>query len=188
VKHYDPAFEIPQEDVQKLQQAIRYAPTAFNIQNWRIVKVEDKEIRQKIRKAAWDQAQVTDASLLYVFCGDLMAWNKDAKRYWVDAPEEIRNYMGENIVNYYKDKPQVQRDEVMRSCGIAASTLMLAAKDLGYDSCPMDGFDFDEVAKIINLPSECAIAMFVVVGKATTPARPKGGFIADEEVFIKDSF
>ena len=50
------------------------------------------------------------------------------------------------IDQYYRGKDQVQRDEAMRSCGIAAQTLMLAAKSMGYDSCPMDGFDFDEVA------------------------------------------
>ena len=46
---------------------------------------------------------------------------------------------------------QVQRDEAMRSCGMAAMTLMLAAKEMGYDTCPMDGFDFDAVGKSTQL-------------------------------------
>ena len=59
----------------------------------------------------------------------------------------------------YKGNEQVQRDEAMRSCGIAAQTLMLAAKAMGYDSCPMDGFDFEAVGKLINLPADHLISM-----------------------------
>ena len=58
----------------------------------------------------------------------------------------------------------------MRSCGIAAQTLMLVAKAMGYGSCPMDGFDFDTVAELINLPEDHVITMFVVIGKATQEA------------------
>ncbi|MDA9951761.1 nitroreductase family protein [Oligoflexaceae bacterium] len=188
VKHYDTSYKMPVEHIEKMDELIRASPTAFNIQNWRIVKVTDPEQRKRIRAAAWDQAQVTDASLLYVLCGDLSAWKKDPARYWEKAPQEVRDFMTTNITAYYKDKPQVQRDEVMRSCDILAQTIMIAAKGLGYDSCPMDGFDFDAVAKIINLPEELALAMFVVVGKSEKPAREKGGFIPNEEVFAENSF
>ena len=60
-----------------------------------------------------------------------------------ECPKEVREFMNPAIDDYYRDKDQVQRDEAMRSCGIAAQTLMLAAKSMGYDSCPMDGFDFE---------------------------------------------
>jgi nitroreductase len=53
----------------------------------------------------------------------------------------------------------------MRSYGIIAQTIMLAAKSLGYDSCPMDGFDFEKVAQLIRLPDDHVIAMFVAIGK-----------------------
>ncbi|MDX2447041.1 MAG: nitroreductase family protein [Desulfobacterales bacterium] len=54
----------------------------------------------------------------------------------------------------YRDKPQVERDEGMRSCGLVGQTIMLMALELGYQTCPMDGFDYDAVAKIINLPED----------------------------------
>jgi nitroreductase len=65
---------------------------------------------------------------------------------------------------------------------------MLAAKEMGYDTCPMDGFDFDAVAKLLNLPSDHTPAMFVVVGKALTEAQPRGGQLTMEEVVIKNKF
>lgn len=60
-------------------------PTAFNIQNWRFVVVKDTELRREIRKVAWDQPQVTDASALLILCADIRAWEKSPARYWENA-------------------------------------------------------------------------------------------------------
>lgn len=92
------------------------------------------ELRQQIRVAAWDQPQVTDASLLIILCADMKAWEKDPARYWASAPKEVQEYMTQMIDQYYRDREQVQRDEAMRSAGIAAQTIMLAAKSMGYDT------------------------------------------------------
>ncbi len=92
------------------------------------------------------------------------------------------------IGQYYDGREWVQRDEALRSCGIAAQTLMLAAQELGYDSCPMDGFDYDKVGEIIALPENHLVAMFVVVGKGTKEAYPRGGFIPREDTVLIDRF
>ena len=89
---------------------------------------------------------------------------------------------------YYRGKEQVQRDEAMRSCGIAAQTIMLAAKAMGYDSCPMDGFDFEKVAEIINLTEDHGLAMIVVVGKADKPARTRPTQLSIDETLIINRF
>ncbi len=188
VKHYDPDFEMPQEDIDKLLGLARLAPTAFNIQNWRFVVVKDKALRQEIRKHAWDQAQVTDASLLIVMCCDLKAWAKNPERYWKDAPKEVADFLVPAIQAYYEGKPDVERDEGMRSCGLAGQTIMLAAKAMGYESCPMDGFDFDAVGKLINLPGDHAISFMIAVGKGIKEAWPRPGTIDTSEAVITDRF
>ncbi len=188
VKHYDPKHRMSDEEINQLFSLAMLSPTAFNIQNWKFVLVQDPELRKEIRKVAWDQEQVTDASLLIVLCADLKAWEKDVPRKWRNAPQQVQDFILTAIDQYYRGKDQVQRDEAMRSCGIAAQTLMLAAKEMGYDSCPMDGFDFDAVAKLINLPEDHVIAMFVVVGKGTKEAWPRAGQLPKEEVLIKDHF
>ena len=68
VKWYDPDHRMPEDTFRTLMQQAILSPTAFNIQNWRFVRVTDPAARQKIRAAAWDQAQVTDASELLVLC------------------------------------------------------------------------------------------------------------------------
>lgn len=188
VKHYDPNHEMTDEEIKKLMSMAMLAPTAFNIQNWRFVLVGDPELRRQIRAVAWDQAQVTEASLLIVLCADLKSWEKEPGRYWSNAPKAVQEFILPAIDNYYRGREQVQRDEAMRSCGIAAQTLMLAARSMGYDSCPMDGFDFDAVGKLINLPPDHMVAMFVVIGKATKEAWPRSGQLPMPEVVIANRF
>lgn len=188
VKHYDPQHRMTEDEITELLSLAVLSPTAFNIQNWRFVVVRDARMREKIRAVSWDQAQVTDASLFIVLCADLKSWEKQPERYWEKAPKEIQDFMLPAIDSYYRDHEQVQRDEAMRSCGIVAQTLMLTAKSLGYDSCPMDGFNFDEVAKLIKLPEDHVIAMFVAIGKGTKAAWPRPGQISLEDVVIPDSF
>ncbi len=188
VKHYDPDHEFSRREIDRLLGSLKLAPTAFNIQNTRIVLVQDPEQRRKLREAAWDQAQVTDASLLFVFCGDLKSWEKNPERYWSNAPEQVRQMIVPMIGQYYGGREWVQRDEAMRSCGIAAQTLMLASKAMGYESCPMDGFDYDQVGRILDLPENHVVAMFVVVGRGIKEAFPRGGFIPEDEAVVTDRF
>lgn len=188
VKHYDPDFVMPDEHQAELLNLARQSPTSFNIQNWRFVNVKDKALREQVREAAWGQAQITEASMLLILCGDLKAHKKDPARYWVDAPQAAQDVLVPMIAPFYEGKPETQRDECMRSVGIAAQTVMLAAKAMGYDSCPMIGFDSDEVAKLINLPEDHVIGMIVTIGKGIRPAWPKPGYLPDEEVIITDKF
>lgn len=187
-KLYDPQHRMTEDEVSKLMSLAMLSPTAFNIQNWRFVLVRDVALRQEIRQVSWDQAQVTDASLLIVLTADLNAWEKQPERYWRNAPKPVQDYLIPAIRQYYNGREQVQRDEAMRSCGMAAMTIMLAAREMGYDTCPMDGFDFDAVAKLLNLPADHTPAMFVVVGKALQPAQVRGGQLAMDEVVIHDRF
>jgi len=188
IKNYDPNHFLTPEEESELFELVLNSPTAFNIQHWRFVVVKDTELRKQIRQAAWDQAQVTDASLLVILAGDRGAWKKNPARYWRNAPEEVQSILLPAIEKYYEGRPEVQRDEVMRSCGIAGMTLMLAAKAMGYESCPMDGFDFEAVGKLIRLPEDHVIAFMVAVGKGTNPPWPKPGQLALEEVVITDRF
>ncbi|XPF92578.1 nitroreductase family protein [Colwellia sp. RE-S-Sl-9] len=188
IKHYQKDYQIPDHELEQLLSLAVLSPTAYNIQNWRFVVVKDKALREQLRAAAWDQAQVTDASVLIVLCADLNAWKKQPERYWVNAPVETQQFLLPMIEQYYQGKDSVQRDEAMRSCGMAAQTLMLSAKAMGYDSVPMDGFDFNKVAELIKLPEDHVISMFVAIGKAEKPAFPRGGQLPLNQVVIENTF
>jgi nitroreductase len=188
VKWYDAEHRMPEEVFNRLMELTILAPTAFNIQNWRFVRVSDPAQRRAIRAVAWDQAQITDASELLVLCFDNKAWQRDPQRYWANAPQEVQDFLLPAIDAYYRDKPEVERDEGMRSCGLAGQTIMLLAQQMGYQSCPMDGFDFEAVAEIINLPQDHDIAFMIAIGKGTKEAWPKPGQLALDEVMVNNCF
>ncbi len=188
VKHYDPNHKFTEEEIEKLMSLAVLSPTSYNMQNWRFVLVKDSETRKKIRSAAWDQAQVTDSSLLLVICADLKAWKKNPAQYWRNAPKEARDFLVPSMSPFYEGKEQLQRDEAMRSCGIAAQTLMLTAKAMGYDSNPMIGFDSEKVAEIINLPEDHVISMLMAIGKQVKSAMPRGGQLPLDQVVFADRF
>jgi nitroreductase len=188
IKAYDTNHKMTDAEIEQLLSLAMLSPTAFNIQHWRFVVVTDPVLRQQIRAVSWNQAQVEEASILLVLTADLQAWAKEPARYWQLAPQPVQDYLVPAIGQYYQGNEQAQRDEAMRSCGIAAQTIMLAAKEMGYDTCPMDGFDFDAVSKLLNLPADHTPTMFITVGKAIKPAMPRAGQLDMSEVVIYNKF
>ena len=188
IKAFDPSHRISKDETEQLMSLALLSPTSFNIQNWRFLMVRDPELRRQIRAVAWDQAQVTDASLLIVLTADLKSWAREPARYWRNAPQPVQEFILPAIEQFYNGHEQVQRDEAMRSCGIVAMALMLAAQEMGYASCPMVGFDFDKVGKLINLPVDHVVAMFVTIGKGVKDAWARDGRIAMNEAVITDRF
>lgn len=184
IKQFDPSKKVSDEHFKEIMTVATQSPSSFNIQHWRFVNVTDGQSRRKIRDAAWDQAQVTDASHLLVLCADVKAWQKNPERYWTDAPDEVSDMIVPKIKDFYDGRDWIQRDEAFRSVGLIAETLMLAAAEKGYDTCPMIGFDQEEVGKIISLPDDHVIGMMIALGvRAKDPFNEPGRLTLDDVVF-----
>ena len=189
IKHFDANHTMSDEEEQKLFEAVLQSPTSFNVQHWRFIVLRDADLRQKIRtEFGNDQAQMTDASLLVLFTADTKAWAKEPSRYWVNAPQEVADLLVGWMGPFHEGREWLQRDESQRSIGIAMQSMMLAAQGLGYDSCPMIGFDIDEVAKLIKLPGDHVMGPMVAIGKGTKEAWPKPGQLSIDEVRFDNSF
>ncbi len=188
VKHFDPEHRLSDDEVNKILEAAMQAPTSFNIQHWRFVVVSDPDLRKQIRAVGNDQAQMTDASLLIIVTADVKAWEKEPSRYWANAPKEVADLLVNWMGPFHQGNEQLQRDEAQRSIGIAMQTIMLAAKGLGYESCPMIGFEFDQVAELIGLPEDHCIGPMVAIGKGVKDPWPKPGQLSMDEVVIRDRF
>ncbi len=189
VKQYDPEHKLTPEEETKLLEAAIQAPTSFNIQHWRFVIVRDPELRRKIRtEFGNDQAQMTDASLLIIMTADVKAWQKDPERYWKNAPKEVAELLVNWMGPFHEGREWLQRDEAQRSIGMAMQTLMLAAKSMGYDSCPMIGFDIEKVAELINLPDDHVMGAMVAIGKGTKAPWPKPGQTPLSDLVVENYF
>ena len=67
-------------------------------------------------------------------------------------------------------------------------TIMLAAKAMGYDSCPMIGYDIEKVQELINLPEDHVMGPMVAIGKGTKEPWPKPGQLPLSELIHENSF
>jgi len=189
IKHFDPEHQLTNEEESKILEAAIQAPTSFNIQHWRFVIVRDPALRQRIRtEFGNDQAQMTDASLLIVMTADTMAWAKEPGRYWQNAPQEVCDLLVNWMGPFHEGREWLQRDEAQRSIGLAMQTIMLSAKAMGYDSCPMIGFDIDKVAELINLPDDHVMGPMVAIGKKTKDSWPKPGQLPLKQLVFENSF
>lgn len=188
IKKFDSSHKMSSEEIKSLMEHVILSPTSYNQQNWRFITVTDQEIKNKISKAARDQAQPKDGSLVIVLCGNMNAWKEEPLRYWKNNTLEKQELVKNSLSKKYADSPQNRRDEAIRSCGFAGQTVMLAAKQMDLDSCPMVGFDYDELADIIKLPEDHLIVLMIVVGKALEPAGERCGQLPLNEVVFENHF
>ena len=189
IKHFDPEHRMSAEEERKMLEAAIQAPTSFNIQHWRFVIIRDPELRARIRREYGnDQAQMTDASILILMTADTKAWTKNPQRYWSNAPQEVADLLVNWMAPFHEGREALQRDEAQRSIGMAMQNIMLAARAMGYDSCPMIGFDLDAVAKLVNLPEDHVIGPMLAVGKKVKDSWPKPGQLALEELVVENGW
>ena len=188
IKKFDSSYKMTSEQVDSLMKLAILSPTSYNQQNWRFVTITDEIIKNKISIAARNQAQPKDGSLVILLCGNLNAWKDNPLQYWRNSTPEKQEHVKNALEKKYADSSENRRDEAMRSCGFAAQTIMLAARQMGLDSCPMVGFEYDEIAKIIQLPEDHLIVLMVVVGKSAEPAGVRGGQLDLDDVVFKNHF
>jgi nitroreductase len=159
--------EQPLDDatLQHLFGLVRLSPSSFNLQHARFVIVRDKARRVALRAAAYGQKHVEECGAVVIVAGKLMA-HEDVERVQQHVPDlALRGKLVKTIEGYYKDNPQLRRDEAIRSGSLASMTLMLAAQSMGLVTCPMIGFDPRKVAEIVRLPDDHVAVMLIVLGR-----------------------
>ena len=187
VNVFDPSHQISTAEIHELIAAANLSPSAFNAQHWRFVWLQDNDLLEQTKVAAWYQPQVMDASLVLLVCLDVKAWQKEPQRYWVNAPADVAKSMISNSQKIYATNPQLQRDEGMRSASMASMAIMLKAQEMGLDSCAM-ACDEQQMAELVKLPDDHAICMLLAVGKRLDAPYPRPGLVSVEDVLLVNSF
>lgn len=157
-KKMNPDKVVPEEKVERILEATRLAPTSSGLQQYEVIVVTDKAIREKIRAIGWDQAQITDASHLLVFA----AWdNYTAERIngMFDLVNEERGFKNEGweayrqmLLGMYPPRdPEVNFQHAARQAYIGVGVALTAAAFEEVDATPMEGFDADKLDEILDL-------------------------------------
>lgn len=185
VKKYESELPMPEEDLQLILKAASEAPSAWNLQHWRFLVIESEADKQKLLPVAYNQIQVVESSLTIAVLGDLEA-NRNTVIYdhAVEAgfmSSEVRDALVGQIDAAYQNA-QIARDSAVMNASLAAQNIMLAARSLGYDTCPIGGFNPRQLIQEFNISSRYVPVMLITVGKAKEPARPSGRLPLSETV------
>lgn len=157
-KKFDSTKKISTEDLNTLKEAIRLTSSSYGLQPYKVIIVENPELRAQLQGAAYGQSQVVDASHLIVFANETNIDNKSVDTY-INLISETRNIPAESLAgfgNYMKGPINSMPDDVKKTWTekqtyLALGNLLNAAAELKIDVTPMEGFVPAKVNEILGL-------------------------------------
>lgn len=184
--------EIAPELLRQLVELTVAAPSSYNIQDWRIILVQDESQKAALAEAAWGQKQIVEAPVTFVFAADATGWKKDLTPIYNQAiqngawTEGTVNYFQTAIPKFHAGLQDKNREYAIKDATIAATHLVLAAQSLGLSTCLMNGWIEDKVKEVIGAANEpdLAIALLVPVGYAAEPRLNPGRLPFPDKVFV----
>lgn len=176
VRKYDPSFKISQEEIKSMLAEATLAPSSSNLQPWRFIVVQDEETKKELRAIANNQEQVETASAVIAILGDKEMYKSVEKVYksafeagYIDEVSMRRIIDGTNRL--YPTAPEEVRKQIASyDAGLISMQLMLIAKDRGYDTVPMGGFNKQQFVEEFNVDERYFPIILIAVGKAAQPA------------------
>lgn len=178
-----------EEDIRPILEDVKLAPSAFNLQHADYIVVLDEEKKEKVRDAAYGQYKVHSASAVILVLGDKEAYKNTAtlNQGMVDLGIinacELENIVNENAKFYEERGAEFMKEEAIRNASLSAMLFMLAAKNRGWDTCPMIGFDQQQMRALFNVPETHEIALMITIGKEKESSRRLRGYRKPVEEF-----
>ncbi|MFB2769021.1 nitroreductase family protein [Pelatocladus sp. BLCC-F211] len=168
------------------------APSSYNIQDWRIILVQDEAQKAALSEAAWNQKQILEAPVTFVFAADANGGEKDLTPIYEQGlqtgawPENVINYFKTAIPQHQTSLGDKRREYAVKDAMIAATHLVLAAESLGLSTCFMNGWIEDKVKAVIGAADDpdLAIAVLVPVGYSAQPRLNPGRLPFSYNVFV----
>lgn len=193
-KVFDAEKKVPQAEMDKLLEAIRLSASSYGLQPYKVIVVQDTLLRKELRKVAWGQPQITDASFLLVFAvkSDLNSAHVDA---FIQSISATRNISIESLADYKgllggsveNMTPEQREIWASKQAYIALGFGLVSAAALGLDACPMEGFDPAEFDKLLKLP-EIGLKSKVVLAVGYRSAEDQYQHLAKVRMKSEDFF
>lgn len=180
--------KIPEEKINELIELVRFAPSAINLQPWKITIITDQKLKDQLKPAAFGQEQITSCSHLLVFCAD-PDYDGLIKRLGAllkknNVPGEMQTRILGMAAQYARSMSAEQRLAWSQAqTYLALGNALNGAKSLGFDSCPMGGFNPDEFSRILKIPKPLVPVMLCPVGNAADKPMAKMRFSKVDIVF-----
>lgn len=171
INFFEPGREIPNEKLEELLEIANLSPSSFNLQPWKVVVVKDPERKRILRQCAFNQPKVEEASAVLIMVADPRGVEENLERVLESWQElgfikaEMKQSYKEMAKNLYGPEDSLKRKIfAVKNTALYAMNLMIAAKGLGLETHPMDGFDEECIKREFNIPDDKIIPMLVAVG------------------------
>lgn len=168
-KKFDATKKISISDLEILKEAVRLSASSYGLQPYRVVVVENEDLRAKLQGAAFNQTQITEASAVFVFANILDLQSSEVVKYIENIAatrttptsklKGFEDMMNRLIVNLPVEAKGIWSE---KQTYIALGTLLSAAADLKIDATPMEGFNAEAVNEILNLNEKGLSATLIV--------------------------
>ncbi|MGE7696130.1 nitroreductase family protein [Lysinibacillus sp. NPDC094177] len=182
-------IKMSEEDIRPILEDVKLAPSAFNLQHANYIVVLDEEKKEKVREAAYGQYKVHSASAVVLVLGDKEAYkntdnlNQGMVDLGIITACELENLVDDNKKFYEERGEEFMKEEAIRNASLSAMLFMLAAKNRGWDTCPMIGFDQPQMRALFNVPETHEIALIITIGKEKESSRRLRGYRKPVEEF-----
>lgn len=176
VRVYDPTYKIEKKDLEEILEIATSAPSSSNLQSWRFIVIQDQEIKKELRSIGNNQAQIEDSSAIIAVLGDTEAYRNVEEIYKQNVSlgymdQSIADRTINNTQNLYPNLPKHTLAQIASyDAGLISMQILLLAKERGYDSVVMGGFDKLAFAKRFELPENEFPITLIAIGKAEEPA------------------
>ncbi|HEX8270605.1 MAG TPA: NAD(P)H-dependent oxidoreductase [Flavobacterium sp.] len=157
-KKYNPLQKVSDEDIEILKEAIKLSVSSMGLQPYRVLIIDNPELREKLKPAAFGQSAITDASHLFIFANEVNVGDKQINAYLKNI-SETRNVSLESLQGFsnsmhgFVDKlsDDAKENWSRKQAYIALATLINTAAFLKIDATPMEGFDANKFNEILEL-------------------------------------
>lgn len=172
-KIFDDTKKIPKDDLKFILEAGRKSPSSFGMEPWKFLVVQDQDLKEKIRPYCWNQPQITTCSDLVIILAkieDLKPNNSYVETMFSRRPlpqEKIDAYL--DLYSKHLAHTMSSDENILcwtaRQCYIALGNMMSAAASIEIDSCPIEGFEKENIEKLLELDtSKYQLAVILPLG------------------------
>ena len=161
INFFETGKELSDDKIRELLEIANLAPSSFNLQPWRVVVVRSAERKKVLKQCAFNQPKVEEASAVLIMIADPDAVEANVER-MLDSWQKL-GYMKPDMRETYKGMTQNLYGTVdslrrkffaIKNTALFAMNIMIAAKGIGLETHPMDGFDEDCIKKNSTFPGQ----------------------------------
>ncbi len=175
-KKFDTEREIDLPIFETILEGGRLSPSSFGMEPWKFIVIKNRHLREELRKVCWNQPQITESSELIAVIAltdvvqDYNYYSKMFEKRGLPIDKTLA-YI-KRYESYLQSLPSIE-EWVKRQCYIAATEMMITAASIGIDSCPIEGFEPEEVNRLLKLPKEHKTALLMPLGYRAAEAPEK---------------